>query len=193
MDRSGYPVFSKTVYPELPAYLKFHPDLQKHIFCLYRTNYVPFYCAFANNYYRFNFMCNKYTSRVSCFSCVPSSSSSSPGASISFSGSQNFSKAVAPAAASTNYIKSYLLRCSTTAFADPSTLSRSSTFLYQQHLHAFLMISSVIFPILSQSKLHIADVMVQLTVLLRSLKLSACTYHKIAHNLPSNISQGKYQ
>ena len=128
MDRSGYPGFPKTGYPELPVNLKFHPDLQKHRFCLYRTNYEPFYRAFANNYYRYYFMCNNYTSHVPCSSCVSSSSSSSPGASISFSGSRKCSKAVASAADYIAFIKSYLPRCLTTAFAYPSIFSRSSTF-----------------------------------------------------------------
>ena len=40
-----------TWYPGLPANLKFYPGLQKSRFCLYRTNYRPFYRAFANNYW----------------------------------------------------------------------------------------------------------------------------------------------
>ena len=144
MYRYGYPGFPETGYPELPSNMKFHPYLQKHIFCLYRTNYVPFYRAFANNYYRFYFMCNNYTSHVPCPSCVSSSSSSFSRASISFSGSRNCYKAVAPAAASTTFNKSYLPRCLTTAFADPYSFYRSSTFLHPQHFHAFLMNSSAI-------------------------------------------------
>ena len=50
-DWSGYPCFPETRYPGLPANLKFYPDLQKPRFCLYRTNYEPFYPAFANNYW----------------------------------------------------------------------------------------------------------------------------------------------
>ena len=140
MYRYGYPGFPETGYPELPSNMKFHPYLQKHIFCLYRTNYVPFYREFANNYYIFYFMYNNYTSHVPCYSYVSSTYSSSTGASILLYGSQKCSKAVAPAAASTTCVKSYLPRFSTTAFADPSTFSRSSTFLYPRHFHAFLMI-----------------------------------------------------
>ena len=77
--------------------------------------------------------------------CSSGVSSSSPGSSNLFSGSRKCSNAVAPTAFSTTYIKAYLPRCSTIAFADPSTFSISSTFLYPQNCHTFLMSSSGIF------------------------------------------------